>query len=436
MTEHFVEEVRHEPGELSFEASIGPHRVGVRLRTDPERPTSDEAVLPATLMPAMRLGGTLRLPTPLSPRLLRNQRQFQGIQRAWSLAWEYGITPLEEVEVVAEARAPGGGETGRVAAFFSGGVDAWSTLLDNDDVTDLIFVRGTDLELDAAKHAALLGEVEAMARDVATELGLELHVVETNLRDLSNLLLPYESFLGSGLATVALHLGPRFDRVLVAGAYDFEVEEPHGVARLVSGLWSTERLEIVEDGGLHRRVEKIERISSHPLVQRTLRVCFMNPDGAYNCGRCPKCLQTMLTLEAAGRLAEFETFPELDLEAVATMPTPSQPALVREEDLLDFIRAQGRSDLEPAIEASLERGRIQRGVTSDYRRRALPGPPPLSPNGTPAGTPSSPPPTAAALHAETRERLRTVLESRSWRLTAPLRAIGTKARRLRARIRR
>jgi hypothetical protein len=78
-------------------------------------------------------------------------------------------------------------------------------------------------------------------------------------------------------------------------------------------------------------------------------------------------------------------------------------------------------------------GRRQRGVTPDYRRRALPGPPPLRPNGMPAAASASPR-TASMLHAETRERLRTVLESRSWRLTSPLRALGARIRRLRSRL--
>ena len=99
MLNHSVLDVRHEPGELSFEARIGGHRERVWLRTDPDRPTSPEAVLPACLMPAMRFGGILELPVPISPRLLRNQREFQGIQRVWSLGWPFGDPPLNEVEV-------------------------------------------------------------------------------------------------------------------------------------------------------------------------------------------------------------------------------------------------------------------------------------------------------------------------------------------------
>ena len=136
-TDHRVLDLRNEPRELSFEARIGDRRERIWMRTDAEGPTSPEAVLPACLVPAMRFGGTLEVPVPISPRLLRAQREYQGIQRAWSLGWTFGDPPLLDVEVRAPAAepqpAPG---NGRVAAFFSGGVDSWSTLLDHPEITD------------------------------------------------------------------------------------------------------------------------------------------------------------------------------------------------------------------------------------------------------------------------------------------------------------
>ena len=82
MPNHEVLGLRHEPSELSFEARIGDRRERVWMRVCEQGPTSPEAVLPACLMPAMRFGGTLELPVPISPRILRNQREYQGIQRS------------------------------------------------------------------------------------------------------------------------------------------------------------------------------------------------------------------------------------------------------------------------------------------------------------------------------------------------------------------
>jgi len=94
-------------------------------------PTAD-AALAACLMPAMRDGGTLTMTDPVGERMLRGLREFEAIQRAWSLDWEFGDPPLEEVEVIAPVRkdehAP---RSDRVGAFFSAastpGPPSWTT---------------------------------------------------------------------------------------------------------------------------------------------------------------------------------------------------------------------------------------------------------------------------------------------------------------------
>jgi hypothetical protein len=56
------------------------------------------------------------------------------------------------------------------------------------------------------------------------------------------------------------------------------------------------------------RLEKIRRISTEPLVQRNLRVCWQNVAGSLNCGRCEKCVRTMLSLDICGTLGRFPGF--------------------------------------------------------------------------------------------------------------------------------
>ena len=51
-------------------------------------------------------------------------------------------------------------------------------------------------------------------------------------------------------------------RVLIAGDSDYEVQVTHGANRLVDQLWSTENLEIVDDGGRFSRVERVRRIAA------------------------------------------------------------------------------------------------------------------------------------------------------------------------------
>jgi len=428
--QHEVVDIRSRQGELSFEARIGGRSERIWLRTDsPVEPNAD-AVLPVCLMPAMKFGGSLAVPEPISPRLLRTQREFVAIQRAWSREWEHDDALLHEVELAAPARVPGGAPAPpgreRVAAFFSGGVDSWSTVLDHPEITDLVFVVGLDLRPDEEHHAELTGDVEARLREVAGELGLPLHVVETNLRRLADPLLAWDTYFASAMAAVALFLAPLFQRILVAGDSDYEVQVAMGAGRLIDTLWSTERTELFGDGGRFSRIERLRRIAGNPLVQRSLRVCWENPGGAYNCGRCRKCLLTAIPLEALGARADVETFPdELDLSGVDAIEVSRVVSLTLWEDVLDTVRAAGREDLEPAVETVVEKGKRRLGLPPDYRRRRTPGPPPLRER-EPA-PPDEPEPQSEGRAEET---LAMVLSSRSWRMTAPLRRLGAAVRRL------
>ncbi len=376
--DHEIVDLKLAPGELSFEARMGEVAKRLWFRTDsPVAPTAD-AALAACLMPAMRSGGTLTLVEPVSPRLLRTQREFQAIQRAWSLDWDFGDPPLREVEVEAPVRPPQPPrEAGRVAAFFSGGIDSWATVLGNPDVTDLIFVRGFDLTPGAAQHAQLAAEVEARLREAATALGLPLHVVDTNLRELSDGLVPWEAYNGTAMAAVALLFEPIFERVLIASDTDHATQIPMATGRMVDQLLGTERLELVDDGGRFNREQRLERIAGHPVVQRTLRVCWENPGGAYNCGRCHKCMLTKVSLEALEARERIESFaPGLDLDLLAGFEARHPIALALWEDTLDSARAAGRVDLERAVEGLVARSKRKRGLPATHRTRTAPGPAP------------------------------------------------------------
>lgn len=408
-----IADLRREPGELSFEArltGVEPQRIWFRSET--EVTPSADAALAACLLPAMRGGGHLEIDEPISPRLLKNQREYQAIQRVWSYGWTYGEAPLEEVEVDAPPRpeAPPS-PSGRVAAFFSGGVDSFATILSNPDVTDLVFIRGVDILPRLAHQEGLADRVEERLRVAAAELGKPLHVIETNVRDLSDPLVRWECYFSAPLLAVAHFFAPLFDRVLITGDADHETQPLMGTALLVDHLWSSEKLEVEDFGGRLSRHQRIGLVAGHPVVRRTLRTCWENPEGAYNCGRCRKCMQTMLSLEVYGARQAVETFPpDLDLSLLDGFELNQSISLVIWEDLLAALREAGRTDAEAAVAAFVEKGRRTMGLARTYRSRPSRDGVPETPSGA----------EREALEAE----LATVLESRSWRLTEPLRRLG------------
>ncbi len=412
---HEIADACFAPGELTFEARLqGREPQQIWLRSDTEVEPYPEAALAAMLMPAMRTGGALTMSEPISPRILRMQREFQAIQRAWSREWVFEDPPLEEVEVTApvrpvERRDP----TGRVAVFFSGGVDSWSTILGEPGVTDLIFVRGLDILPGFSHQEGLADRVEARLREAADALGLRLHSVDTNARELSEPNGPgfpeirWESYYNSLLAAVALFLGPLFDRVLISTGLAYFNQSKIGASWMVDQLWGNENLEIADAGGLLGRVARVERIAAHPVVQKSLRVCWHNPGGAYNCGGCRKCLVTMANLEALGRLPDFETFPpelgpeRLRLLAATEVQEPLHLDLC--EEALAAMRRCGKPELEKAFEQLVARGRRTLGrdghQIEEAERRV----------------------------AEAEAKLDEVLGSRSWKITAPLRRFRRRA---------
>ncbi|HYI80926.1 MAG TPA: hypothetical protein VEW67_08720 [Thermoleophilaceae bacterium] len=412
-TTHTVRDVRSGPGELSFDVDVCGIEQTIWFKTDaPVTPNAD-AVLATCLLPAALWGGTLDIDAPISPRLLRSQTEFQAIQRMWSRQWDYGLLPLGEIDVRAPARASIEAAPGRgVATFFSGGVDSWSVVSEHPEVTHLVFVRGLDL---VERPTAFVDEVERRLRAAATDLGKTLYVVDTNIRELSDRLLPWDIYFASPLAAVALLLAPLFERFLVTGDADYETTVGQGVDPLVDHLWSTEQLEIAHACGRFSRVERTRLIADDPVAQRALRVCWENRDGAYNCGRCRKCLSTMITLEALGKREPFSAFPpRLDLAPVDEVAVPNVLVLTLWQDILDLIRQEGRADLEPAVAKVVASGKRQLGLPDAFRRRG-------AANGR----------VASAERDDFRRQLDSVVGSRSWRLTAPLRRAAAAARRMR-----
>ncbi len=301
------------------------------------------------------------------------------MQAAWSRRWTFPATlAWPEVEVAAPTREPAGRPpSGRVAAFFSGGVDSFATVLENPELTDLIFVRGVDLLPTADNHVAVADQVVRSVRAAAAELELELHVVETNVRELSDGVVPWEAYCACPLTAVALFFESLFDRVLIATSTDYANQPGIGASRFVDQLWSSEVLEIADAGGRLSRAQRIARIADHPTVRASLRVCWENRDGAYNCGRCSKCLMTMVVLEALGVRSRFETLPELDLDALASVELRRPLSLALWEDVLATVREAGRADLEPAVLAVVAggRGRLDGDLTGGGRTRPTPPPP-------------------------------------------------------------
>lgn len=265
--------------------------------------------LAALVPPAMRGGVALQIEPPISDDVFNWGIELQDLFTNWYPG------QMQRVDVHAPTRQPmRDAGSKHVAAFFSLGVDSFYTLLKNmlgwpspaGPITHLLYVEGLDTPLrDVVEADSTRTEV----RQVADAAGKELIVGRTNVRD--HFPLDYGRYYsGPCLSAVALSLAPGLSCALIAGTTEYARLYPSASHPLVEGRVRAGRFRVVSDGGELNRLQRIVQLVGHdPLALEHLRVCTQNRGGAYNCGRCQKCLRTMVTLHLMGTLGDALTFP-------------------------------------------------------------------------------------------------------------------------------
>lgn len=326
---------------VTFEITDGETRHTVYFSSpDATLATRPEMDFVSSILPCMKKGRAFRPSEPLDPRLLGSFEQIQDLY----LAWVPGLTrlPAKSLDAAAPRRRAG---TGRVAAFFSGGVDSFYTLMKRrDEITDLIFVHGFDIKLEDDK---LFGETLGMIEHIARKTGKTLTRLETDIRPVLDSYIGWDYGHGPALAATAYLLSGQFDKIYIPSSQDYTHLFAFGSHPLLDPLWSLSDLDIVNDGAEARRIRKVEAIARHQIVLDTLRVCWMNPDSAYNCCRCEKCHRTMIALKVAGALDRCRTFPEPlrneNIRALKIVATNTRSFMT------ESLREAERRGLEPAF---------------------------------------------------------------------------------------
>jgi hypothetical protein len=267
--------------------------------------------LAALLVPAMTLGERLKIPVPVSPALLHALPDIQSILHCFD--------PRQRpIDVVASRRDPSHRPIEpqpRVGLFFSLGVDSFYSLLknardhpgDEETISHLIAVHGMDVwnePWDERFPPAILDN----SQRVAAETGKTLLPVVTNMRAATNSLALWTMGHGGGLASIALALGSFFSTVHIAATTTYDQLYPWGSHPVLDPHWSTEWLHFVHDGAELDRIGKTQLVAQLALALETIRVC-PGYTADYNCGRCVKCLPTMIDLLQVGVLHRCQTLP-------------------------------------------------------------------------------------------------------------------------------
>jgi hypothetical protein len=267
--------------------------------------------LVAMLPHALANGETIISDMSADPELLEN---LKGVTSVWC-NWYSQYKPPKIIAPVVST-AVGDTLARKSAAFFSGGVDSWFTVLRHAPelenaaigrVDEFITVHGFDIPFESKEEFRKLQHALALG---AKELGRELIVVRTNLRRRDSLWAKGWGWLtnGAGLATVALILEKRYEKVLIGSSYPYGALFPWGSHPLTDGLFSTQLLRVKNDGASFNRAEKTALVARHEMALSHLHVCYKY-GAASNCGICPKCIRTMATLQLLSALDIANPFP-------------------------------------------------------------------------------------------------------------------------------
>ena len=315
----------------------------------------------ALLIPSISLGEDLVINGSISRKL------YEGMQQIGKKIFEWNIL-ANRAEVKAERVVEDEPELKprHVGTFFSGGVDSFYTYLKhehdkNDPIGHFVLMNGTDIDL---RNKVLWKATKENIQKIAERSGVELIAVETNIQVLLEPMISPDFTHGGALAAVGLCLRKGLKKIYIPATFSVEEQIPYGSHPELDHYWSTETIQFDHDGTEATRFNKIDwQITKSPLALEYLRVCYMNSKGTYNCGKCEKCLRTMISLYALGKLGDAKTFPStIDPARAKELAAHSGPVNMGIKQNLAKLHER---NIDPPLQQALEEGLAS--VTDDTK---------------------------------------------------------------------
>jgi len=341
-----------------IEHSQAGHQVSIRVRLGQDSHTIQysspditlagqaEAGIAAGLLPCMKLRANMQVDAPVSPRFLAGVESIQEVIRSWKPGYAHVALAGAQPQATPQPGAQ------RVGVFFSTGVDSFYSLLRHgDEITDLIYLGGFDTTVgDWSGYQATADR----ARRVAEHYGKGFIQVDTNIRQMIEQYAFWGLAHGSAMASIGHLLGQHFRRIYIAASLDLPNQIHWGTHPQLDPCWSSETLEFIHDGSDTRRIDKVARLAQEDIALQTLRVCIYPPGEKLNCGRCEKCVRTMIALRAVNALERCPTFAaRLELSQVYRLYLAEDP--LHQAFVAENLARLEQTGADPALAAALRR---------------------------------------------------------------------------------
>jgi hypothetical protein len=290
---------KQNPETVEVSADVDGFRLWYRVPASCGVSATADPFAAAALLPSMIRGETVEVDPdlPVSPQLIENLYELQKIFNCWN--------PVLKTVSIAASTAPSPLVNEGGYCYFSGGVDSTHTFLKrNDEITHAVLIHGLDFYKTGERYKQA---ADRNARFVAG-FGKTLIPVETNYYEFGYRYHIHRDLSQAGcLGSVALVLG--FPVVFVPSSETYDHLSFLGSHPLTDPLWSSESTHIVHDSCETKRTDKLRMIAECEPALANLRVCFEDQNS--NCGRCAKCMRTMVSLKLMGITnAPFPPLPE------------------------------------------------------------------------------------------------------------------------------
>ena len=272
-----------------------------------------DSVLIALLPLAMRTKQDIHLTTPVTGELYYNITEHY-------LPTLYNTLNLYRCKIICETVDEPLDNYGKVGTGMSLGVDSFHSLakhykhqLEQFKLTHLcVFDIGAfDFASYDNSKQYVCEDVTAKARELAVALDLSFLNITSNLKELGGDVYLYtQAFTNYNIACV-FAIQKLFRTYYWASGYQYnqfaitdDSKSDHSVYDLLSlRCFSTAKLNLYSEGAPFSRSQKLNIVSEFAPALEKLHICVTE---SYNCCTCFKCIRTLVSLDAIGKLHKFE----------------------------------------------------------------------------------------------------------------------------------
>jgi hypothetical protein len=253
----------------------------------------------ATVFLAMQQSTNLVVHGDVSPSLLQNLAEFQAAWSCWC------PQRYQQVEITASVeREQPKVSTNQAIAAFSGGVDGCFTVWRHRmgrcgrwqrHIQAGLMVHGFDIPL---AQEDIFHRAAQKSKAMLSSLEVELIPIATNFREIEQ---DWEDAFGTGIVSCLMVFQGGYTAGLIGSSDPYHaLNLPYGSNPITDPLLSSQSFQIICDGASFSRLQKVQEIAKWHEAYTNLRVCWEGSQPDKNCGRCEKCIRTILNFRVLG----------------------------------------------------------------------------------------------------------------------------------------